>query len=279
MVVGNSMWVGLSRPLRDCSHIHQSIKFYSTRPSLIAPSVVQTIKTVAPEINHSPQQAFKRKWIPKRCGAITEKVGMLPYFDTKTGERTAATLLKLNNVEVIMHRILEKNGYYACQVGYGDRNPKNLSRQLLGHFAANLVNPKVKSAEFKVANEQGLLDLGTVLKPSFFEVGKFLDIRSVSKGKGFAGVMKKYHFKGLRASHGTSVMHRHGGSYGQNQDPGRILPGKKMPGRMGGINVTVQNVEILKVDDGNNVIWVKGSVPGPNGSIVKIQDAIKKQDI
>ena len=275
MIPRSSKWIGLSKPIVT-TNLLNTTRLYSTRPSLIASSVASTLETVAPEINHSRIQAFKRKWLPERCGVITEKVGMMPYFDIETGDRTAATILKLDNVEVIMHRKLETDGYIGCQVGYGNKNPKNISRQLLGHYASKLVNPKLKTTEFKVKNEQGLLPLGTVLKPSFFKVGQFLDVRSVSKGKGFAGVMKKYHFKGLRASHGTSVMHRHGGSYGQNQDPGRVLPGKKMPGRMGCINVTVQNVQILKIDDANNVIWVKGSVPGPNGSMVKIQDAIKK---
>ncbi|CAB4256101.1 similar to Saccharomyces cerevisiae YGR220C MRPL9 Mitochondrial ribosomal protein of the large subunit [Maudiozyma barnettii] len=272
----NTLWAGLAKPISSQYQLSNILRLYSTRPSLIAPSVASTVHSVAPEINHSPIQAFKRKWLPKRCGIITEKVGMMPYFDTKTGDRLAATILKLDNVEVMMHRTIDSDGYFACQVGYGNKNPKNVSRQLLGHYASKIVNPKLKTTEFKVANEEGLLPLGTLMKPSFFEVGQFLDVRSVSKGKGFAGVMKKYHFKGLRASHGTSIMHRHGGSYGQNQDPGRVLPGKKMPGRMGGINVTVQNVEVLKIDDVNNVIWVKGAVPGPNGSIVKIQDSIKK---
>ncbi|CCD24557.1 mitochondrial 54S ribosomal protein uL3m NDAI_0D02430 [Naumovozyma dairenensis CBS 421] len=250
----------------------------STKASLIAPSIRSTMKSSPPPINHSPIQAFSRKWLPKDCGLIGQKIGMAPFFDPETGDRIAATILEINNVEVIMHRTLESNGYWANQVGYGTKNYLNETRQMLGHFASKLINPKLKIAEFRVKESSGLLPLGTHLKPSFFKVGQFVDLKSVSKGKGFAGVMKKYHFKGLRASHGTSVMHRHGGSYGQNQDPGRILPGKKMPGRMGGKQVTVQNAQILKVDDANNVIWVKGSIPGPKDTFVKIQEAIKKMD-
>lgn len=253
------------------------IRNLSTRPVLIAPSVVSTIKLEPPSINHSPERAHKRKWLPQRCGIIAQKVGMMPFFNAETGERMAATVLKLNNVEVMLHRTIQENGYFACQVGYGNKNPKKVPRSLLGDYAAKLVNPKLEVSEFMVKNEKGLLPIGTILKPSFFEVGQYVDARSVSKGKGFAGVMKRYNFAGLRASHGTSIMHRHGGSYGNNQDPGRILPGKKMPGRMGGQNVTIQNVKILKVDDEHNVIWVKGAIPGANGSFVKIQDAIKKQ--
>ncbi|CCF56714.1 hypothetical protein KAFR_0B04180 [Kazachstania africana CBS 2517] len=256
-------------------HLISYARCYS-RPFLIAPSIANSIQMHNPKINHSPEQAHNRKWLPARCGILTTKIGMLPFFNDVTGERLAATILKLDNVEVILNRTMNENGYFAVQVGYGNKNPQKVTRQLLGHYATHLVNPKLKSAEFRVKDEGGLLEPGTTFKPSFFKVGDFVDIRSISKGKGFAGVMKKYGFKGLRASHGTSLMHRHGGSYGQNQDPGRVLPGKKMPGRMGTNNVTVQNIEILKTDDKNNVIWVKGSVPGPNGSYVRIQDAIKK---
>lgn len=249
----------------------------TTKAVLIAPSVRNTTKLEQPIINHSPEQAASRKWLPKRCGIITEKKGMVPYFDPETGRRIGATILQVNNVEVLMHKTAETDGYYACQVGYGAKDYKKVTRQMLGHFASKYVNPKLKVSEFRVKAPEGLLPLGTVLKPSFFKEGQYIDIKSTSKGKGFAGVMKKYHFKGLRASHGTSIMHRHGGSYGQNQDPGRVLPGRKMPGRMGGEQVTIQNAQIIKVDDTNGVIWVKGPVSGPKGTFVKIQDAIKKQ--
>ena len=201
---------------------------------------------------------------------------MIPYFDDATGKRVAATVLELNNVEVIMHRTLSENGYFACQVGYGNKHPEKVSRQLLGHFASKIVNPKEKVTEFRVKNKTGLLPLGTLIKPSFFQPGQYVDLRSISKGKGFAGVMKRYNFKGLKASHGVSVSHRKGGSYGQNQTPGRVLPGKKMPGHMGAQQVTIQNSQVLEIDDENGVVIVKGSVAGPNGGYVRVQDAIKK---
>lgn len=200
----------------------------------------------------------------------------MPYFDETNGKRIATTVLKMENVEVMMHRTVEENGYIACQVGYGSKHPEKISRQMLGHFASKMVNPKEEVAEFRVKTKAGLLPLGTLIKPSYFKPGQFVDLRSISKGKGFAGVMKRHNFKGLRATHGTSVMHRHGGSFGQNQDPGRILPGKKMPGHLGHQQVTIQNVQVVKVDNDNGVILVKGSVAGPKGSFVKIQDAIKK---
>lgn len=259
--------------------IRTQIRFSSQRACLISPSVVSTVVTKAPPINHSPQQAQSRKRLPTRCGALAVKRGMMPYFDSANGTRVAATVLELNNVEVLMHRTVEDNGYFACQVGFGNKDPNKISRQMLGHFASKLVNPKQKVAEFRVKNEQGLLPLGTLIRPSFFQPGQFVDLRSVSKGKGFAGVMKRYNFKGLKASHGVSISHRKGGSYGQNQTPGRILPGKKMPGHMGVQQVTIQNSQILSVDDENGVVIVKGSVAGPSGCYVRIQDSIKKAPV
>lgn len=252
------------------------VRFSSAKASLVAPSVVNTIQSSAPVINHCPEQAQSRKRLPNRCGALSLKRGMIPYFDEASGNRVAATVLELNNVEVIMHRNLKDSGYFACQVGFGSKHPSKVSRQMLGHFASKIVNPKEKVVEFRVKDQSGLLPLGTLIKPSFFMPGQYVDLRSISKGKGFAGVMKRYNFKGLKASHGVSVSHRKGGSYGQNQTPGRVLPGKKMPGHMGVQQVTIQNSQILRVDDENGVVIVKGSVAGPKGGFVRIQDAIKK---
>lgn len=246
------------------------------RAQLFAPSVIETVNQDAPEISHSPEKALERRRLPLRCGAITRKVGMMPFYEEETGKRIAATVLEMNNVEVILHRTAQMNQYWACQVGYGNKSPEKVTRQLLGHFASHTVNPKEKVCEFRVKNEEGLLPLGTLLKPSWFKIGQFVDLRSVSKGKGFQGVMKRYGFKGLKASHGVSVSHRKGGSYGQNQTPGRILPGKKMPGHMGVDTVTIQNVQVLDVNDELGTVTVKGSVAGPSGCFVKIQDAIKK---
>lgn len=256
--------------------LKSQVRFISTRPKLVSPSVASITPSIAPIPKHSPIEAQKRRRLPLRCGALVKKSGMMPYFDEKTGERIASTVLQFNNLEVIMHRTLSVNGYFACQVGYGNKSAQKTSRQLLGHFASKLVNPKEKLVEFQVKDESGLLPLGTVIKPSFFRVGEFIDLKSISKGKGFAGVMKRHGFKGLKASHGVSVSHRKGGSYGQNQTPGRVLPGKKMPGHMGVQQVTIQNSQILKIDDENGVIIVKGSVAGPTGTFVKIQDSIKK---
>ncbi|KAG0678991.1 54S ribosomal protein L9 [Kluyveromyces marxianus] len=243
---------------------------------LVAPSVVSSTNLEPVQLNHSPESALKRRRLPLRCGALSKKVGMMPYFDKESGKRIAATVLQLDNNEVILHRTAQENNYWACQVGFGNKLPHKVSRQLLGHFAAHVVNPKEKVVEFRVKDESGLLPVGTLIKPSWFKPGQYVDLQSTSKGKGFQGVMKRYGFKGLKASHGVSVSHRSGGSYGQNQTPGRVLPGKKMPGHMGVDTVTIQNAQVLEVNDETGTVLVKGSVAGPKGAFVRIQDAIKK---
>lgn len=248
----------------------------STKPHLIAPSIASSVFSAPPKVSQDVEEAHKRKWLPNRHGAIAQKAGMKSYFDPETGVRVPCTILVLDNVEVILNRTFKENGYVACQVGYGNKHPKHVTRQLLGHFASHNVNPKSKVTEFRIKDETYLPKVGTPILPSFFKPGQYVDLKSTSKGKGFAGVMKRHNFKGQGASHGTSLTHRHGGSYGQNQDPGRVLPGRKMPGRMGGHQVTLQNSQVLEVDDANGVILVKGPVPGPKGTYVKIQDAIKK---
>lgn len=227
-------------------------------------------------INHSPEQARLRKRLPLRTGLIGIKRGMVPYF-TESGERFPCTVLEIDSIEVLHNKTPEKEGYYAVQLGYGTiTDPTKVSRAMLGHFSKAEVSPKEEVMEFQVKDESGLLPVGTQLKPDHFKPGQFVDLKSVSKGKGFAGVMKRWGFGGLRASHGTSVAHRHGGSYGQNQTPGRVIPGKKMPGHMGAKNCTIQNSKVIEVNNEKGYILVKGPVSGANGSVVKIQDAIKK---
>ncbi|KAL6946876.1 54S ribosomal protein L9, mitochondrial [Hanseniaspora vineae] len=246
------------------------------RPQLVAPEVA--LAQVKPQLNilkHSPEAALIRKRLPYRSGVLAKKQGMVPYFDEKTGNRYPATVLEMNNVEVILNRTFAEHGYYANQIGYGDVSPKKLTRALLGHFSSKEVNPKLEVAEFRVKDEKGLLPPATLLKPSWFREGQYVDCKSVSKGKGFQGVMKRHNFHGQPASHGNSKTHRHGGSIGQNQTPGRVLPGTKMPGHMGHQNCTLQKLEVLKVDDKLGVILIKGSVAGPKGAMVKIMDTIK----
>lgn len=250
-------------------------KFVRTGASLTAPSTV-TSEAVADSPEHSQEKAVERRRLPLRTGLLALKRGMGPWFDQKTGETFPVTVLEVNQVEVIYNKTREVEGYCAVQVGYGAKNPKRVSRQLLGHFEKAQVNPKVKVAEFMVKSEEGLVPVGTELKASHFEVGQYVDLKGVSKGKGFAGVIKRYGMKGQPASHGTSLTHRSGGSYGANTSPGRVLPGQRMPGRMGGKSSTKQNSLVVDVDAENGLILVKGHVPGPKNSFVRVSDAIKK---
>lgn len=249
-----------------------------TGASLTAPSTIQQkIITEAP--NHTQEKAVERRRVPFRTGLIAIKRGMGPWFDEATGETYPVTILEVDQVEVVYNKTKENEGYYAVQVGYGVKNPKRETRQMLGHFEKAQVNPKIKLSEFMVKNEEGLLPVGTILNADFFKPGQFVDIKGVSKGKGFAGVMKRYGMKGQKASHGASLSHRSGGSYGANTSPGRVLPGKRMPGRMGGQSSTKQNslvVNVEKIDEYRGMILVKGHVPGPTNAFVNVSDAIKK---
>jgi len=166
--------------------------------------------------------------------------------------------------------------YLAVQVGCQDKPKKRTNTGLLGHFAINGVSPKRKTVEFRV-EEAGLVPIGSYLKAAHFVPGQYVDVQAKTIGKGYAGVMKRHGFKGLRASHGVSISHRSGGSTGQHQDPGRVFPGKKMAGRMGGLQHTVQSLLCLRVDNALNLVYVKGSVPGHDGAFVKLQDAIRKR--
>lgn len=251
-------------------------RFVRTGASLASLDAVLTTKTQkAPTPNHLPEAARLRKALPTRPGLVAVKKGMILFF-TPSGEKFPCTVLEVDSVEVVHTKTAEKEGYYAVQLGYGAKSPKNVSRGLLGHFARAGVNPKEAVFEFQVKDEKSLLPLGTELKADHFQPGQFVDIKAFSRGKGFAGVMKRWGFGGLRASHGTSVAHRSGGSYGQNQSPGRVYPGRKMPGHMGAHSTTKQNSEIIEVNAEKGYILVKGPVGGAKGGFVRILDALKK---
>lgn len=246
-----------------------------TGASLAAPSTVTApIPADVPE--HAQSKAVERRRLPLRTGLLALKRGMGPWFDQETGLTFPVTILEVSQVEVVYNKTVEKEGYNAVQIGYGSKNPKNVSRQLLGHYERAQVNPKSQLAEFMVKSTEGLVPVGTELKADHFTAGQFVDLKGVSKGKGFAGVMKRHGMKGQSASHGASLSHRSGGSYGANTTPGRILPGKKMPGRMGGKSSTKQNSLVVEVDAENGLILVKGHVPGPKNAFVRVSDAIKK---
>jgi large subunit ribosomal protein L3 len=198
-------------------------------------------------------------------------------YDPETGKRTPCTVLQMDRVQVVAHKTRQKNGYWAVQIGAGWKHPSNVTRPLLGHFAGAGVSPKRHMAEFRVKDEQGLLPLGVSIGPEWFVEGQFVDARANCRGMGFEGGMKRHNFKGQGASHGNSLAHRVMGSSGGSQGSGsRVHPGKRMPGNMGGQQVTVQNVKVLKVDTEKGIVVLNGCIAGPDGCVVKIQDAIKK---
>lgn len=209
-----------------------------------------------------------------RTGLIVQKLGMSRYFDAK-GNHVPVTLLKVDNVQVVAVQTQERNGYTAVQLGAGERNAKNLSQPVRGHYAAAKVEPKAKLVEFRVS-EDNLLEVGQELSAAHFVAEQFVDVAGISIGRGFQGVMKRWNFGGLRATHGVSVSHRSPGSTGQRQSPGRVFKNKKMAGHMGNTLITVQNLRVIEIQPENGLIIVEGAVPGHKGAWLKIQDAVKK---
>ncbi|KAL2050156.1 hypothetical protein ABVK25_009517 [Lepraria finkii] len=202
---------------------------------------------------------------------------MSAVYNTETGCRQACTIVQMDRVQVVAHKTRQRNGYYAVQVGSGWKHPSNVTRSELGHYAGHGVSPKRHLVEFKVRDERGLLGIGQMIGAGWFQEGQYIDVRANSRGMGFAGGMKRHGFKGQGASHGVSLTHRSMGSSGQSQGGGsRVLPGKKMPGRMGGHQVTTQNVKVVKVDEEKGIVVLNGCIPGPDGCLVKLSDAIKK---
>lgn len=208
-----------------------------------------------------------------RSGIIARKLGMTRVFND-AGHHVPVTVLKLDDVQVVAVRNVEKDGYTALQLGAGVAKAKNVSKPMRGHFAKANVLPKSKLAEFRVS-EDAVLDVGASLAASHFVAGQKVDVVGTTQGKGFAGAMKRHNFAGLRASHGVSVSHRSHGSTGQCQDPGKVFKGKKMAGQMGAVRNTTQNIEVVAVDDDEGVVLLCGAVPGPKNGWVLISDAIK----
>jgi large subunit ribosomal protein L3 len=209
-----------------------------------------------------------------RTGLIAEKVGMTRVFDAE-GAHVPVTVLKMDGCQVVAVRTAEKDGYTAVQLGLGKAKVKNVTKPMRGHFAKAKVEPKRRLVEFRVSAD-ALLDVGAELSAAHFLPGQYVDVTANSIGKGFAGVMKRHNFGGLRATHGVSVSHRSHGSTGNRQDPGRTFPGKLMAGHMGAARVTTQNLKIVSVDAERGLILVQGSVPGAAGGYVLVADAKKR---
>ena len=204
---------------------------------------------------------------------IGKKIGMSREF-YKTGQSVPVTVLKMETGRVIQIINKEKRGYKAIQVGFGKIKNSKLSKSMKGYFAKKNTEPKKTLKEFKVGNTEEYKE-GNEFGMEIFKDVKFVDVRSKTIGKGFAGVMKRHNFAGLRASHGVSISHRAHGSTGQNQDPGKVFKGKKMAGHMGDKLRKIQNIENIKSDTENNLLYLKGSIPGSKNSEVLIKKAVK----
>ena len=204
---------------------------------------------------------------------IGKKIGMTREF-YKTGQSIPVTVLKLERARVIQVIEEAKRGYKAVQVGFGNIKTSKISKAMKGYFSKKNTEPKKKLKEFKVDNTENYKE-GNEFGLEIFKDIKFVDVRSTTIGKGFAGVMKRHNFAGLRATHGVSVSHRSHGSTGQRQDPGKVFKGKKMAGHMGNKVRTMQNLEIIKSDLENDLLYLKGSIPGSKNSEVLVKKAIK----
>lgn len=214
-------------------------------------------------LQSTPAAAFERKLkadaLPLRTGALAVKKGMTGIYDVESGKRIPCTVLQLDQNQVVHHKTLQKHGYYAVCVGGGAKSAKKVTKPQLGHFSAQGVAPKRFLQEFRVRGEEGLLPVGEEIRADWFTVGQYVDTRSHCKGKGFAGPMKRWGFKGQPRSHGHSLSHRSHGSVGPSQGGGsRVYPGKKMAGNMGGQRVTIQSLKVLQSDAENGIVVVHG---------------------
>ncbi len=207
-------------------------------------------------------------------GIIGKKIGMTQIFD-QDGTVIPVTVIEAGPCVVVQKKTMDNDGYQAVQIGYSDMKPHNVNKPRAGHFAKADAAPKRILREFRL-EDIDQYNLGDLIKADIFEQGDVVDVCGTSKGKGFAGTIKRYGNASLKASHGTGPVARHAGSMGAASDPSRIPKGKKMPGHMGAETVTIQNLVIAKVDHENNLIAVKGAIPGPKGGIVTICNSVKK---
>ena len=208
-------------------------------------------------------------------GLIGRKAGMTRVF-TEDGVSIPVTLIEVEPNRVTQIKTEAIDGYRALQVTVGQRRASRVTRPMAGHFAKAGVEPGRGLWEFRLAESEGAeIDVGAELKADVFHVGQKVDVTGISIGKGFAGVIKRYHFRSQRATHGNSLSHRAPGSIGQNQSPGRVFKGKKMCGHLGAVQRSTQNLEVIRVDVERNLLAFKGSVPGAKGGDVMIRPAVK----
>lgn len=209
-----------------------------------------------------------------RTGLLGRKLGMTRVL-TEDGQHIPVTLVQVSGNEVVNVRTLDSNGYTAVQLGFGEQKATRLNKAQRSYFAKQKITPKRRLKEFRVS-EEAMLKVGDKLSCDHFVKGQFVDVSAKSVGKGFAGVMKRHNFAGMRASHGVSIAHRAHGSTGQCQDPGKVFKGKKMAGQMGAKQVTMQSLEVVMTDLDDQIIAIKGHIPGAKNTIVEIRDAVKR---
>jgi len=209
-----------------------------------------------------------------RTGLIARKLGMTRLFKDD-GSHVPVTVLHLDEVQVVDARTQERDGYTALQIGTSIAKVKNVSKANRGHYARVKVEPRRKLVEFR-CSEDALLAPGAVITAAHFVPGQKVDVTGTTKGKGFAGAMKRWNFRGLEASHGVSVSHRSHGSTGNRQDPGKTFKNKKMAGHLGQDRITTQNLMVARIDADKNLIMIHGAIPGARGDYVLVRDAVKK---
>ena len=206
-------------------------------------------------------------------GIIGKKLGMTQLFD-ENGKVVPVTVIEAGPCTVVQKKTVESDGYQAVQLGYGDLAARKVNKPMKGKFDKADVAPKKTLREFRLADISGL-NVGDVIKADTFAAGDKIDVIGTSKGKGYQGAIKRFGQHRLRESHGTGPVARHAGSMGACSTPSRVFPGKRLPGHMGAVRVTVQNLTVVKVDAENNLIAVKGAIPGPKGSVVCVHDSVK----
>ncbi|MCH4239397.1 MAG: 50S ribosomal protein L3 [Oscillospiraceae bacterium] len=206
-------------------------------------------------------------------GIIGKKIGMTQIFNAQ-GNVIPVTVIEAGPCAVTQKKTAENDGYQSVQLGFGELKVQRMNKPLKGHFAKGDVAPKKTLREFRL-DDTSALNVGDIVKADIFAEGDHVDVQGVSKGKGWAGVIKRWNFSRLKESHGTGPVGRMGGSTGCCSDPSRVFPGKHRSGHLGAVTATAQNLTVAKVDAENNLIAIKGAVPGPNGGIVCIRDSVK----
>lgn len=207
-------------------------------------------------------------------GLIGKKIGMTQLFD-ENGKVIPVTVVEAGPCTVVQKKTIENDGYAAIQVGFGDVKVQRVNKPMAGHFRKADVAPKKVLKEFRLEDTESV-NVGDILKADVFAAGDKVDVVGTSKGKGTAGAIKRWNFSRLKETHGTGPVARHAGSLGACSDPSRVYKGKKLAGHLGHERVTIQNLDVVKVDVDNNLIAIKGAIPGPKGGIVVIADTVKK---